>query len=73
MHRRIVYLVRHAETAWSLTGQHTGRSDLPLTDRGERDARTLGERLRGLTGSCSATAARAANRRDRSPHGLTAA
>jgi probable phosphoglycerate mutase len=45
----VVYLARHGETAWSLTGQHTGRTDLPLTERGERNARQLGERLRGLT------------------------
>jgi probable phosphoglycerate mutase len=45
----VVYLARHGETAWSLSGQHTGRTDLPLTDRGERNARALGERLRGLT------------------------
>ena len=44
----IVYLARHGETAWSLTGQHTGLTDLPLTERGERNARQLGERLRGL-------------------------
>ncbi|MBP1685674.1 MAG: putative phosphoglycerate mutase family protein [Deltaproteobacteria bacterium] len=44
-----VYLVRHGETAWSLTGQHTGRTDLPLTERGERQARQLGERLKGLS------------------------
>ena len=44
-----VYLARHGETAWSLSGQHTGRTDLPLTERGERNARGLGERLRGLT------------------------
>lgn len=43
-----VYLARHGETAWSLSGQHTGRTDLPLTERGERNARALGERLRGL-------------------------
>ena len=43
-----VYLARHGETAWSLTGQHTGRTDLPLTERGERNARALGERLNGL-------------------------
>ena len=42
------YLGRHGETAWSLSGQHTGRTDLPLTERGERNARALGERLRGL-------------------------
>jgi probable phosphoglycerate mutase len=44
----IVYLARHGETAWSLSGQHTGRTDLPLTARGEENARRLGERLRGL-------------------------
>jgi len=44
----VVYLARHGETAWSLSGQHTGRTDLPLTERGERNARALGERLRGL-------------------------
>jgi broad specificity phosphatase PhoE len=44
----VVYLARHGETAWSLTGQHTGLTDLPLTERGERNARRLGERLKGL-------------------------
>lgn len=44
-----IYLARHGETAWSLSGQHTGLTDLPLTDRGERNARALGERLRGLS------------------------
>lgn len=45
----VVYLARHGETAWSLSGQHTGSTDLPLTERGERNARRLGERLTGLT------------------------
>ncbi|MGH7353023.1 MAG: histidine phosphatase family protein [Candidatus Rokuibacteriota bacterium] len=45
----VVYLARHGETAWSLSGQHTGRTDIPLTERGERHAHVLGERLRGLT------------------------
>ena len=45
----IAYLARHGETAWSLTGQHTGLTDLPLTERGERNAQRLGERLKGLT------------------------
>src|SRR5437773_5253156 len=42
----VIYLARHGETAWSLTGQHTGLTDLPLTERGERNARSLGVRLR---------------------------
>lgn len=42
----LVYLARHGETAWTLTGQHTGRTDVPLTERGEAEARRLGERLR---------------------------
>ena len=44
-----IYLARHGETAWTVSGQHTGLSDIPLTERGERNARTLGERLRGRT------------------------
>ena len=43
-----VYLVRHGETAWSLSGQHTGRIDIPLTEKGEKDARGLSHRLHGL-------------------------
>lgn len=42
-----VYLARHGETAWSIAGQHTGRTDIPLTGRGERNALSLGERLKG--------------------------
>ncbi len=45
----VIYVARHGETAWSLTGQYTGLTDLPLTERGERNARQLGERLKELT------------------------
>jgi probable phosphoglycerate mutase len=45
----MVYLARHGETAWSLTGQHTGLTDLPLTELGQNTALRLGERLKGLT------------------------
>jgi broad specificity phosphatase PhoE len=41
----IVCLARHGETAWTISRQHTGASDLPLTERGERDAHRLGHRL----------------------------
>lgn len=44
----LIYLARHGETAWTLSGQHTGRTDLPLTENGEGQARALGLRLRGL-------------------------
>jgi probable phosphoglycerate mutase len=40
-----LYFIRHGETAWSLSGQHTGRTDIALTEQGEQDARKLAERL----------------------------
>jgi probable phosphoglycerate mutase len=43
-----IYLVRHGETAWSLSRQYTGRADIPLTARGEQDAVELGAHLLGL-------------------------
>jgi len=44
----VVYLARHGETAWTITGQHTGLTDLPLTEPGEANARRLGARLAGV-------------------------
>jgi probable phosphoglycerate mutase len=41
-----IWIARHGETAWSRTGQHTGRTDLPLTPVGEREAQELGRALR---------------------------
>jgi len=42
---REVWLIRHGETAWSRTGQHTGRTDIALTEHGEEQARALAPRL----------------------------
>jgi broad specificity phosphatase PhoE len=44
----VLYIARHGDTAWTVSGQHTGLTDLPLTPEGEQHARLLGERLKGL-------------------------
>src|SRR5215467_11259746 len=44
-----LFLARHGDTAWTDSRQHTGRTDIPLNERGEEHARQLGERLRGFS------------------------
>ena len=44
-----IYLVRHGETEWSASGKHTGRTDIPLTPKGEAAARGVADRLKGLS------------------------
>lgn len=43
-----LWLARHGETEWTRSRRHTGRTDVPLTAHGERQAAALGERLRGV-------------------------
>ena len=56
-------MVRHGETEWSLSGQYTGCTDLPLTAHGEHLARELGLRLRGLSFTRVLTSSRQRARR----------
>jgi len=44
-----LYLIRHGETEWSLSGQYTGRTDIPLTAHGESAARDVGKRLQNIS------------------------
>ena len=53
-----VYFIRHGETAWSRSGQHTGRTDLPLTPRGESMARGLATTLHDIPFSLVLTSPR---------------
>ncbi|MBS0624743.1 MAG: histidine phosphatase family protein [Verrucomicrobia bacterium] len=43
-----VYLCRHGETEWTLSGQHTSSTDIPLTSKGRQQAHSLGVRLKGI-------------------------
>jgi len=66
-----LYLVRHGETDWSLTGQHTSRTDISLTKQGDRDALSLGDRLRTVSFSRVFTSPRQRARRTCALAGLT--
>jgi len=67
-----VYLIRHGETAWSLSGQHTSRTDIPLTAQGEVEARQLGPGLRAISFSRVLTSPRQRARRTCDLAGLAA-
>jgi probable phosphoglycerate mutase len=66
-----VYLVRHGETDWTLSGQHTGLTDLPLTPNGEEQARRLRARLNPIsfTKVCSSPLKRAVRTAELSNYG----
>ena len=68
-----LYFIRHGETAWSATGQHTGHTDLPLTAQGEREAGELAERLRAVPFSRVFTSPRRRARQTCELAGLAAA
>lgn len=44
-----IHFVRHGETEWAISGKHTSRTEVPLTARGDSEARDVGERLREIT------------------------
>ena len=78
----MIYLVRHGETEWNRAGRMQGHLDAPLTERGEAQARAVGETLRGLgvdgarlvaspLGRTRATAAIIARALDRDPEAMT--
>jgi broad specificity phosphatase PhoE len=58
-----LFLVRHGETEWSLSGRHTGSTDIPLTERGEQDAKALGPWLHPVAFSAVLTSPRRRARR----------
>jgi len=67
-----IYFIRHGETAWSLSGQHTGRTDLPLTAHGEAMARQLAPTLAGIAFSLVLSSPRLRARTTCELAGLTA-
>ena len=66
-----LYLIRHGETEWSLAGRYTSRTDIPLTEQGERDARQLGERVRAASITRAFTSPRQRAQRTAALVGLT--
>lgn len=68
-----LYLIRHGDTRWTVSGQHTGRTDLPLTVRGEDEARALDPLLRARTFTRVLTSPRQRARRTCELAGLGAA
>lgn len=68
-----LYLVRHGETAWSLSGRHTGRTDIALTAHGDHQARELAQRLRDIQFAHVLTSPRLRARRTCELAGLAAA
>jgi len=68
--RMHLYLIRHGETAWSISGQHTGRTDIPLTAQGEQDTLALADGLRRVTFNRAFTSPRQRARRTSELAGL---
>lgn len=66
-----VWLIRHGETEWSRSGRHTGTTDLPLTERGEADARKLGDMVAGMSFDLILTSPRQRARRTAELAGIT--
>jgi bisphosphoglycerate-dependent phosphoglycerate mutase len=67
-----LYILRHGETEWSLSGQHTGCTDIPLTAHGEEEARRLASRLRGIRFSAALCSPRQRAKRTCDLAGLSA-
>jgi broad specificity phosphatase PhoE len=68
-----IYLARHGQTSWSESGRHTGRTEIPLCEQGEKNARMLAEALSGVRFSLVLTSPRMRARRTCELAGLAAA